>query len=315
MIRASRPAAGPVLALLGIGCAWGMNFPLSKIAVTGGFRSFGIVVLNAAIGLVVMAALLLWRRKGLPLTRPALIRYVFVGVLGTVLPNAANYTAAQHLPAGIIALCMSLLPMVALPMALAVGVDRVTPMRVFGLLLGLTGAMLIALPEASLPDRGSVIFLPFVVLALSCYASEGVGLGRLGRAGLDPLQLLCGATVVAFVLALPLALATGTLAPPHWPVDRADMAIVFAALSNVAAYLGYVWLIGRGGSVFAAQVSYVVTGAGMVWSMALLSEAYAPWIWAALVLVLAGVFLVQPRAAPAPAPVVSRPPTPDGRLP
>ena len=55
------------------------------------------------------------------------------------------------------------------------------------------------------------------------------------------------------------------------------------------------WIVGRGGPVFAAQVSYVVTGFGVVWSMLLLGESYSLWIWAALAAIFTGLFLTQPR--------------------
>jgi drug/metabolite transporter (DMT)-like permease len=60
-------------------------------------------------------------------------------------------------------------------------------------------------------------------------------------------------------------------------------------------YSAYVWLVGRAGSVFAAQVSYLVTGFGVLWSMALLGERYSGYVWAALALMFAGLALVQPR--------------------
>jgi hypothetical protein len=39
----------------------------------------------------------------------------------------------------------------------------------------------------------------------------------------------------------------------------------------------------------------VVTGFGVVWSMALLGERYSGLVWAALGLMLVGLALVQPR--------------------
>jgi hypothetical protein len=38
-----------------------------------------------------------------------------------------------------------------------------------------------------------------------------------------------------------------------------------------------------------------VTGFGVFWAMLLLGESYSGWIWAALALMLMGLFLVQPR--------------------
>jgi drug/metabolite transporter (DMT)-like permease len=47
--------------------------------------------------------------------------------------------------------------------------------------------------------------------------------------------------------------------------------------------------------VFTAQVSYLVTIFGVIWAMILLREGYSGGIWAALALMLSGLFLVQPR--------------------
>jgi drug/metabolite transporter (DMT)-like permease len=63
----------------------------------------------------------------------------------------------------------------------------------------------------------------------------------------------------------------------------------------VAVYTGYVWLVSQAGAVFASQVAYVVTGMGVIWSMLLLTERYSGWVWASLLLILVGMFMVQPR--------------------
>jgi drug/metabolite transporter (DMT)-like permease len=58
-------------------------------------------------------------------------------------------------------------------------------------------------------------------------------------------------------------------------------------------------MIGSGGAVFASQVAYLVTGFGVLWSMILLGESYSIWIWSALIVIIAGLFLTQPRPRPA----------------
>jgi drug/metabolite transporter (DMT)-like permease len=73
---------------------------------------------------------------------------------------------------------------------------------------------------------------------------------------------------------------------------------------HVAVYTTYVWLVGRAGPVFTVQVSYLVTAFGVFWAILILGEGYSGWVWSAMVLMLAGMFLVQPRprealAAPA----------------
>ena len=73
--------------------------------------------------------------------------------------------------------------------------------------------------------------------------------------------------------------------------------LVLLAAVHAVVYAAYVWLAGRAGSVFASQCAYLVTGSGVVWAMALLGERFQPVVWLALAMMLAGVALVQPRAA------------------
>lgn len=295
-----KPNVTLIGALVLTGAVWAMTFPLTKIAVEGGYRSFGIIFWSAVIAVAVLGAIVALRGMPLPVNAAALGRYGFVALAGTIVPSTMTYTAAVHLPAGIISVCMSIIPMVSFPLAIALGLDRVSGGRVLGLLLGLAGVLLITLPDASLPDSAQPAFIGLVLLAVLCYAIEGVGLGRIGRAGLDPIQLLLGASIISAIAAFPIALATGTFIAPHWPIGAPELAVIVSGAANAAAYVGYVWIVGRGGAVFASQVAYIVTGFGVVWSMALLGESYSLWVWTAVAAIFAGLFLIQPRPSSAP---------------
>jgi drug/metabolite transporter (DMT)-like permease len=284
-----------ILALTLIGAVWALTFPLTKIAVLGGYRSFGIIFWSSVIASTVLGAIVVLRGLSLPLHRAALGRYLFVALVGTVMPSAATYTAAEHLPAGVIAVCMAIIPIVAFPMAIVLGLEQPNLRRFSGLLLGFLGVLLIVVPDASLPDPTKAVFILLALLSVLFYAIEGVGLGKIGRAGLDPAQLILGAALVSMVLTLPIAVMTSTFIAPQLSFGTAGMAVVLSGLANVVAYVGYVWIIGRGGAVFAGQVSYVVTGFSIVWSMLLLGESYSVWVWGAMVVIFAGLFLTQPR--------------------
>jgi drug/metabolite transporter (DMT)-like permease len=192
--------------------------------------------------------------------------------------------------------------MLAFPIALAWGLDRFSAPRLIGLLLGLCAIVLIAAPDASLPDRAMVLWLPLALIAPLFYAIEGNFVARYGTEGLDAVQVLLGASLVGMVLAAPLALMTGQFISPLPPWGAPDLAIVASSITHALAYTAYVWLVTRAGSVFAAQVSYLVTGFGILWAKLILAESYSPWVWAALALMMAGLFLVQPRKPPVPFP-------------
>jgi drug/metabolite transporter (DMT)-like permease len=287
-----------IAALVLIAAIWALTFPLTKIAVLGGYRNFGIIFWSSTITVFILGVIVAMRGLVVPLQPAALLRYFFVAFFGTVLPSASSYTAAEHLPAGVITVCMPMIPLLSLPLAIIMGLDSATPGRLLGLALGLSGVLLITLPDASLPDPAQAGYVLLAMLAVLFYAIEGVGLGRMGRAGLDPIQLLLGASIVASIATLPIALVTGTFIIPVLPFSKAEIAVVLSGLANTAAYVGFVWMIGSGGAVFASQVAYLVTGFGVLWSMILLGESYSIWIWSALIVIIAGLFLTQPRPKP-----------------
>jgi drug/metabolite transporter (DMT)-like permease len=142
-----------VAALVGIGAAWGITQPFAKIAVSEGYRHFGIIFWQFALGGALLAAVNAVRGKGLPIERRHVTFYAIIALIGTLLPNSAGYTAAIHLPSGILSIVLSLVPMMSFPIALALGMDRFSALRFLGLCLGLCAILLIALPETSLPDR------------------------------------------------------------------------------------------------------------------------------------------------------------------
>ena len=286
---------GPMFALLIMGAGWGITSPLSKIAVSTGHQPLGLVFWQMVIGAVLLGAIVFVRGGRLALGRRQITLYLAIAFLGTILPNAASYRAAAHLPAGVMSIVIAMVPMFAFPIALALGQDRFSIARVVGLGLGLGGVALLVGPEASLPDRAMVAFIPLALIAPFFYGLEGNFVGKFGTAGLDPIEVLFGASVFGAVLSFPLALGFGHWLNPLGGFGAPESALVLSSIVHALVYAGYVWLVGRAGAVFAAQVSYLVTIFGVGWAMLILDETYSGYIWGALGLMLLGMFLVQPR--------------------
>ncbi len=282
-----------VLVLLGAG--WGATQPLAKVAVSTGHQPLGLIFWQMLIGAVLLGVIMAFRRRGLPMHREALVVYLIIALIGTVLPNSASYAAAVHLPSGILSIVLALVPMFAFPIALVLGIDRFSRARLAGLTLGLVGVALIAAPEASLPDRAMLAFLPIALIAPLFYAFEGNYVAKWGTAGCDPIEVLLGASIIGACLSLPLALASGQWVSPLKGLGAAEQALVASSVIHALVYATYVWMIGRAGSVFAAQVSYLVTGFGVIWAMIFLGERYSGWVWLAMAAMMCGLALVQPR--------------------
>ena len=285
----------PLIVLILAGAAWGATQPLAKTAVSEGYRHFGILFWQMGIGAAVLGVICVLRGTGMRFTRRDLMLYLVLALIGSILPGISSYSAAIHLPSGVLSILLSSIPMLAFPIALAFGLERFRWRRLAGLSLGFTGICLLILPEASLPASVPVIWVFVALISSLFYAMESSIVARWGLGGLDPVQTLCGASLVGTIITLPLALLSGQFIDPRGPWGAPDLAILASSLLHAAAYVAYVWLVGRAGPVFTVQISYFVTLFGVTWAMLFLNESYSPYFWAALAVMITGLALVQPR--------------------
>jgi drug/metabolite transporter (DMT)-like permease len=286
-------------ALLLIGAAWGLSAPVVRFVTGQGFAPLAILFWQSLINMLVLGLVLaaLGRLRNLPLDAAHLRLYAVVGLAGMVLPSWASYTATVHLPAGIVSIIISLVPLFALPMALALGTERFQPSRLTGVALGGTAMAMLIAPDASLPDPALWVWIPVAALAPPLYAVEGAYVYRTAARRADPLQTLAMGYVFGLIFAAPMVWVEGVTLWPQGVAWWVGGAFVVSGLCGILAYAGYLMLLRRTGPVFGAQVAYTVTGMGIVWSMTLLGERYSPWVWGALALLFAGLALVQPRGA------------------
>jgi drug/metabolite transporter (DMT)-like permease len=281
--------------LVGCGLAWGSTQSLGKIAVSTGYRPFGLLFWQFVLGVAVMGLFMALRRTPLVVTRRSLGFALVVALLGSVLPGITFWTSVERLPAGIMSLLISTVPIMAFLIALLLGQDRFSGLRGLGLLCGLGGVALIALPEASLPEPGQVAFLPLAMMGPLLYAMETNFVQRVGMGAMDPFQAMALVSGLGALIVLPMTLASGQWIDPLVPWGAAEWAFLASSMVHVLTYAAYVWLAAQAGSTFASQCSYIVTASGLVWASTLLGESFSPFIWAALILMLAGLALVTPR--------------------
>lgn len=289
----SRAGYALILALIGIG--WGSTQPLGKIAASTGHQPFGLIFWQLVVCVLVLGVLTLVRGKSLPLHRKALEFYVVVAFLGTLIPNYTFYVSVARLPAGIMSIIIATIPLIAFPIALALGTDRFSARRIIGILLGLSGVLLIALPQASLPDRAMAAFLPIAMIGPLFYALENTYVAARGTQGMDAIQAMFGASIAGLIFCAPIMLVMGQWFPMPLKPGLAEGALIASSALHALLYASFVWLAARAGAVFASQSAYFTTASGIVWAMVLLGERFSPWVWAAAAVMLCGLALVSPR--------------------
>lgn len=281
--------------LIGLGALWGLSQPLVKIAVAGQYEPLGMVFIQMLVATIVLGIVQFRRLGKLPIKPSSVGIWLMIAFVGTIIPNTSSYQALKTIPAGIYSVLIATIPMMSFPIALAMRNETYSSRRLLGLAAGCAGVLCIVIPDASLPERAMLAAIPLAMVAPFCYALEGNLVAKFGTAGMDAIQVMFGASAIGAAITLPMAISAGQLTIPATPLNQSDVALIFASVIHSFVYVVYVWMVGRAGPLFAAQVSYWVTGFGVLWAMLLLGERYAGWVWFAMGLMAIGLTLVQPR--------------------
>ena len=289
----------PWACLLFMGTTWGLSFSLGKIAVEEGIGAFGVSTIQSLLSGIILLVITLIRGKKIR----ELLQYwrfiLLIALLGAAVPSVIFYTAAPYVQAGILAITVALIPMMTYSASIPLKIERFSMRRFSGLLFGVGSILLIALPENSLPDRSAVPWIILACISSLCYAAENIILGFKSAINIGPIRLSMGMNLLAGILLLPIALATGQFYLPQFPLGTADYAVLGLSVISVFAYTLFVFSVAKFGAVFASQTGYIVTLAGVFWGMAIFGEDHSIWVWTALAAMIVGLALVSPRQSKA----------------
>ena len=276
--------------LLLLGIIWGAAFlfinvvvddvpPLTVVA--------GRMLLAAAALLVVLAA----TGRGMP-ARSLWPLLVVLGVINNVLPFALITWSEQHIASSLAATLNATMPLFTFAIAVALAVERPSVDRALGLVVGFAGAIVLLNPSFGDLTSSSALAEFAVIAASACYALATV-LARDRLHEGDPLAFAAGQLTAGAVIATPLALAVdGT---PHLHVG-AGAALSWAALGIVCTAVAYVIffrLVQRISATQVALVSYIIPIVGTLLGWAALGEHVGWTLIAGLVLILAGLAIVN----------------------
>lgn len=285
------------LLLLFFGLCWGLTIPLSKVATSTGHQPIGLIFWQLLITVVILAVPALVRKLPMPLSMRHLSYYFGIALIGTLIPGTFSFWSYAYLPAGIVAIVIATVPMFALVIALMLRQEIFRYQRLAGIFLGVFALMLIALPKTSLPENVGVVFLVLPLITAIAYGAEGSFISKFDPNDTNPITSLLVASVLGIFVAAPLALFRGDFVDLSGAWGKAEIALVFGSALHGMTYAGFIWLIKRAGPVFSSQIAYIVTLSAVFVSWLFLNETYAWTIWFALVLMVAGLWLVQPNTS------------------
>ena len=266
-----------------------------KIAVQNDGEPFSIAFWQALSCSIVLYIVIIFKHGKLGIKKSHIQLIILLGIFGSALPNVIFYMSADKLPAGLLAISVSFIPLLTYVFAYILKIELFSFKRVIGVLLGAIALNFIIIPENSMPQRINILWILIVCIASVSYAIENLLIDLKMPDDIGPVRIACGMNLMGAILVLPFALSSSERILLEFPPASLELSILGLGLINAIAYSTFILLIQRTGPLFASQTGYVVTVGGIIWGMLLFNETHSMWVWASLLLIIWGVILVSPR--------------------
>ncbi len=271
--------------LLVISCIWGSSFLWIAVGLDS-FHPGTIAFLRMVLGSAVIFTLPAAR---VPVARSAWGPLAVVAIAGNAAPAVLFPLGQQRIESSVAGMLNSISPIMVLLIAVLMTRKAPQSRQVFGLMVGLIGAVLLALPNISGVDAQPLgVF--FVVLAVTGYATSNNFLPRLA-------QDYNGAAVMARAMG---AAAIVLIPYGSWGIGQSDFSwksfgavVILGVVGTGIARSMFATLNGRIGAPRSSLVGYLVPVVAVTLGMLVRDESVGPMEIGGTVLVLVGATLIS----------------------
>jgi drug/metabolite transporter (DMT)-like permease len=283
---------------------WSLSFLTAELLLETTLP-FTIVFYRVLIASLIMLVLMWMMGKRIPYAPRALFFLVLMGLTNKALPFSAIVYGQQYITGGLATIINTNTAFLTLIFSsLILADERLTPIRLIGLGLGITGVIIAIgsteLLQFSMENLGEQC----VLFATLCYAVSTT-LARKLIKGIDPLVsvtiMLCSSTfwmsmIVYYMEGIPTITPSG--------INLLSI-IILAGLSTSLAYILYFTLLNRAGAGSTALVTVIIPPFTMIMDAAILGDKITGQQLAGFVLVASGVLMVARGLPQAPSKQIS----------
>ena len=272
------------------GLLWGSAFLLIKIAIVT-IPPYTLTMGRMGIATLALFVVLILRGQWLPLDRKSLALFAFIGLFGSALPFTLINWGEIHIPSGLAAVLMGIMPITTALLAHFFIPDEPFGWRkAIGIFVAFGGLLILVGIDAISGFDSSVTAQIAMLCAAAAYAVTTT-FTRL-RVAHPGLIMATGSSMMGFLWALPLALVYDrpwSLTPDLMGVSAT---VLLGLLPSAVGILLFFHLIRRVGATIFAQVNYLIPLVGAFLGVVFLGEALNWQLISALVLVLSGISIV-----------------------
>lgn len=244
----------------------------------------------------ILLAIILARGVRWPRKRSEWLVIAVVGWLQFSLNYGLVFWGEQRIPSGLAAVLQSTFPAFGLIIAhFYLPEERITPKRLIGVLLGITGVGIVFSDQLSFAGQAALAGSVALVLSAFC-GSYGNVLVKAYGTQIDPFVLAAGQMVCGFPPLLALGMATeGNPLHFHWTL-RAVIALAYLVIiGSVIAFTLFYWLVRRMDVVNTMLIALVTPVVAVVLGMVVLHERFNWRLFAGAACIISGIGLIVLR--------------------
>lgn len=266
--------------LLGLAAIWGSSFMFIKIGVRE-LEPATLIFFRCLLAALTLLPLAVATPGALAAIREHWRPILVMGAINSAIPFWFLTWGETRIDSGLAAIIQAAAPIFTVILALAFTSERVSGLRLAGIVLGFVG---VALLVGDL-GGGAVLGGLAVVVAALCYAGASLfGARRLKL--VTPLAIALGSMSAATLLTAPAGLAQLPAELPGWKVIAS--VVVLGVGGSAIAYLLYFAIMIGAGATSAILVTYLVPAMALAYGAIFLGEPVAALAVAGLGLVLVG---------------------------
>ena len=261
-----------LVTLFALGGAWGASFLFIKVVVEE-TSPLDLVVGRLFFGALAVTLVMALRRVPFRRSPTLLAKISLMAIFSNIVPFALIAWAEQHIASGTASVLNSTMPLFTTLFAAAfLAEERFTVGRLAGLMAGFLGVVVLTGGDILKITDSNVLGQLAVVGAAACYGAGTVYARTLLRWE-DPLSLSGLQLLIGTLLAIPLLLAVEG-SPSYSLSTQAWLSLLaLGIVGSGFAYISYLWLVDRVGSVRTSLVTYIVPVVGLLLGWAVLDES------------------------------------------
>lgn len=275
---------------------WGGSFLCVGIAVQE-LPVLTIIALRVSLAALVLWGIALFSGHQLPRGRKTWQAFLALGLLNNVIPFGLIVFGQQTIGAGLAAILNATTPLwTVLIAALFLADERFSKQKLFGVLLGLVGVIVMVGPD-SLAGISRNLGAQLAVLgATLSYAFASVFGRRFAAAKISPLHTALGQVTASSFILVPLALMIDTPWASALPSQATIFAILgLAVLSTAGGYLLFFNILERAGATNVSLVTVLIPPSAIAMGMLFLEETLQGIHFIGLALIILGLLSLQGR--------------------